>query len=355
MSLKHAFLRRSAPIFGIFALLASIVCAACLGSVTVPLPEVAAIMWAHFPGHDGELPSSLNEASPVYEQIVWELRVPRTCAAVLVGAILAVAGVVLQALVRNPLADSSIIGASAGASLATVLAAAIGLGGGAGAWITQTPLFAGAGAVVALTAVLLLAAPRGGMTGTRVILTGVAVGQILMAAVSFVQLRLAPADSSAILFWLLGSVAGVDDIHRVGLPALASLAVIAVLWLRARSVDVISLGDDDAIALGIAPHRLKWALVLAVGLLTGIAVGLAGTVSFFGLLVPHAVRIFTGPSHRWLLLTSAVWGGAGLVFIDIASRTLGGGQELPLSIFTALLGGPLFVLLLGRSGYGGAR
>lgn len=338
----------------IVALGMSIIASMCLGTVDVPIKDVATIVRAHISG-TGLNPSELADTQLLlHDQILWQLRVPRLVAALVVGAALATAGAVLQAIVRNPLAEPSVVGASAGASFVSVAAKFLAATFGFGSTLLDTLIPACIGALGTLAIVLILSSNPAGITGPRVILTGVAVSQIALAATSYLQLQLAPTQASAILFWLLGTVAGVDDLHQLCVPAVVVATVLVITVLCSRDLDVISVGDDDATALGIAPARVRVLFTVAVALLTGVAVSLAGTVSFLGLFVPHAVRSVMGPSHRWLIPLSAAWGAVVLVFIDLASRTLAGGQELPLTVFTALIGGPVFLWLLRRSRQEGA-
>ncbi|RAV33179.1 FecCD family ABC transporter permease [Corynebacterium heidelbergense] len=350
MPISHARKGLLATGFGACALVAAACASIALGLVRVPLPAAVDVLSSHLFGSS----SAVNrDQVAVYDQIVWQLRFPRTLAAALVGAALAPAGAVLQAVVRNPLAEPGILGISAGASLCAVLALAFGSALSLSGVFLSGPLPPILGALAALVLILALAAGDRMVSGPRVILAGVAVGQMALAATSFVQLRLDPTEASAILFWLLGSVAGVESTGRLVIPAIIVAAALAAVFLRARDLNVMTLGDEDALALGLSPTRVRIFAVFAVAALTGVAVGLAGTVGFLGLFVPHALRLLIGPDHRWLLPACAVWGAAVLVAIDMASRTIAGGQEIPLSVFTALVGGPFFLWLLRRGRRGG--
>lgn len=358
---------------GLGALLCATALSIALGSVRVPLVSAVQVLLHHTlgvtPGADTD---GANASAAMYDQIVWQLRMPRTLAAALVGAALAPAGAMLQATVRNPLAEPGIIGISAGASLASVLAVSFGAAVGLPSAVTTGPLPAFAGSLLALLAILSLTAggrtsghrrrdrqspvaSGAGTSGPRIILAGVAVGQTALAATSFIQLQLTPAAASAILFWLLGSVAGVESASALLIPALITGVAIVAVMVRSRDLNIMSVGDEDAIALGVSPVRTRVFVILTVAALTGVAVSLAGTVGFLGLFVPHALRMVAGPDYRWLIPASAIWGAAVLVLIDLASRTVAGGQEVPLTVFTALIGGPFFLWMLRRNQYGAAR
>lgn len=328
---------------GIALVLASLAGVA-LGSVTVPVAEVWATLRFHILGV-GSAPGDL------YAMIVWQLRVPRVLAAVLVGAALSVAGAVLQGMVRNPLADPFVLGVSSGASLAAVAV----MSSVSALWIRNlgVPVAAFAGAIAALLLVLLFAEHQGEFTGPRIVLAGVAVGQVAAAATSLIQLRSEPAEIRGILFWMMGSVAGAE-LGALTLPAVLAVSCLAWLLVQGRGLNALSMGDDDAVALGIDVNRLRIQLIVIVAILTGLAVSVAGGVGFVGLIIPHIARFAAGSDYRRLLPVSAVLGAAFLVLIDLAARAIDPPNEYPLTIFTAALGGPFFLWLLKRSRSGGA-
>lgn len=347
-------------VIGFIALALAIIGAICIGSVTVPVREVLGSLGhnltyqlSEFVGRFGiSMPYITQTADPLNDMIVWRLRVPRTLAAVVVGASLAIAGAVLQAMVRNPLADPYVIGVSAGASFAAVVV----MSSTSALWLRNlgVPTAAFVGAMLTLILVLIFAQRRGSFTGARIVLAGVGVGQVAAAATSLVQLRSDPAEIRGMLFWMLGSVAGVDSFGVLIVPAVAALACVLLLAAQGRSLNALSMGDDDAVALGINVNLFRLQLIVIVALLTGASVSVAGGVGFIGLMIPHVARFLVGADYRRLLPAAALLGAAFLVLIDIAARAIDPPNEYPLTIFTAALGGPFFLWLLKRSRAGGA-
>lgn len=323
-------------------LMVCVVAAVGLGTVTVGPGTV----WRGVAGHLSGSPVD----DPLNDQIVWQLRVPRVLLAAVIGAALSVAGVALQGLVRNPLADPYVLGVSSGASVGAVLVigagwtALVGVTVGAGAF---------AGALVSLAVVFLLAQTGGRLSDTRLILAGVAVGYLATAATSLVQLRSDPNLVKGILFWLMGSVAGARW-SDLGVPAVTMAVCSAWLVLQARGLNALALGDDDAAALGVDVHRLRIGLLVVSSLLTATAVSVAGGVGFVGLMVPHAARLVVGADHRRLLPTSLLAGAVFLVLVDLVTRTVDRPNEYPITVLTAALGAPFFLWLLRRSASGGA-
>lgn len=273
--------------------------------------------------------------------IVWDLRLPRVLTAAAVGAGLAIAGAVMQGLTRNPLADPYLLGLSSGASLGAVAVLVLGV-------TVLLPIAAFAGAVLAMAAALGLAGSLGRITPARTILAGLAVAQLCAAGTSFVIFWSATGDSyREILAWLMGSLAG------AGWSAVA-IAVGAVgilgtgLAAQGRTLDAFAFGDTAAAALGIAVNRTRWVMLTVVALLTGALVAVSGSIGFVGLILPHAVRLVVGATHRRLLPLSALTGATFLVWADTAARTVFEPRELPVGIVTAFLGAPVFALLLWR-------
>ncbi|MFG1608062.1 FecCD family ABC transporter permease [Actinoplanes sp. NPDC049265] len=308
-----------------------------VGTVPVPLGDVVAVTWAHLTPGD-------TERSLLYDQIVWDFRTPRVLLAGVAGAGLSIAGVCLQALVRNPLADPYLLGISSGASVGAVLAltfapaviAGLGVAGAA---------FTGALASVAL--VVSLAQRAGRVAPGRLILAGVAISYLGSAVTSYIQLQASPTDLRAIMFWLLGSVATAS---WGDLPAPAFALTCGLFWLLSdgRRLNALTMGETSAAGLGIDVNRLRLGLLAAASLLTATIVSVAGGIGFVGLLVPHAVRLLVGPDHRRLVPVSLLVGAVFLILVDLLSRTLDRPNELPIGIFTAALGAPFFLWLLRR-------
>lgn len=323
----------------IAALVGALAVAIGIGTVVVPVSDVLAVVWGHVSGDTKGLDA-------LTDQIVWDFRVPRVLVAALAGAGLSVAGVCLQSLVRNPLADPYLLGVSSGASLGAVIALTAASAAAAGFGVASAAF---AGAMLNLVIVFTLAQRGGRLTASRLVLAGVAVGYIGTAATSFVQLQANPNELRGIMFWLLGSVAGASW-SDLQIPALAIGISTAWLLAQGRAMNALTVGDDTAAGLGVDVHRLRIVLLVIASLLTASVVVVAGGIGFVGLMVPHAVRLVVGPDHRKLLPASLLTGAVFLVLVDLVSRIVDKPNELPIGIFTAAIGAPFFLALLRRHG-----
>jgi iron complex transport system permease protein len=280
------------------------------------------------------------------EVIVWLIRVPRVIVAFFVGAGLAAAGVVLQALFRNPLAEPTLIGPGEGAVLGGVISFVTGWSATS---VLSLPLMAMLGALLALLIVYAMAT-RGGVTPVAtLLLAGVATSALLGAlaslllSVNIVNWQIA----QEIVFWMMGGLDARTWTH-VWLCAPFVVLGIAASLLQTRDLDLLQLGEETAASFGVDVEASKRLLTLTAAILTGAAVAVAGLIGFVGLLVPHAVRLILGPSNRTLLPASALTGGTFLVLCDLLARTIHPPTEIRLGIVTALCGGPLFIYLLLR-------
>ncbi|EAR25995.1 transport system permease protein [marine actinobacterium PHSC20C1] len=317
------------------AVLSSLVFAVTIG----PAPLSAGDVFASVRAHLGLGESAL---SAIQDGIVWELRMPRVLTAAAVGAGLALCGAVMQALTRNPLADPYLLGLSSGASVGAVVVIVLGAA-------VVLPLAAFAGALAALGATLGLARTAGALTPTRTVLAGLAVSSVFGAVTSLIIFWSATGDSyREILSWLLGSLAGTDW-GSVQLAGGALLVVGLPLLASARILDAFAFGDRAAAALGIDVGRSRALLLTGTALLTGALVAVSGSIGFVGLILPHAVRLLVGARHRALLPLSALAGALFLIWADTAARTVFDPRELPVGIITALVGGPVFAIILMRS------
>jgi iron complex transport system permease protein len=285
----------------------------------------------------------LRRGGGTAQAIVWTLRLPRVVLGFVVGGTLAVAGAALQALVRNPLADPYLLGLSGGAGLGAVLALAAGL---TSAWVLPAAAFAGA--LAATLVVYRLALVAGGALDSRVLLLGgVVVGAFAGALVlGLLSVSEATRLKTATL-WLMGGLGG------VGWPGILALAVysapaLAVLVAEARALNLLALGEEAALHLGADVARTKRRVFLAASLLTAASVAAAGIIGFVGLVIPHAIRLVRGHDHRALLPAAFVLGGAYLVVADLLARTAFAPLELPVGVVTAVVGVPIFALLLRR-------
>lgn len=273
-------------------------------------------------------------------RVVAELRFPRAVAAFVTGALLAIAGCLMQVLLRNPLADPYILGLSGGAAAFALIGMALGL-----TWL-PVPVLAFAGAMLTMVLVFVLARGRGPWSTTRVLLTGVVVAAGWGAIISLVLATGPDASLRSMLYWLMG------DLSYATLSAwwLLPLAVgLGFLWLRARSLNVMAGGELQAALLGESTRGRFWEIYVIASLLTGLAVSIAGAIGFVGLIVPHLMRLVIGADHRRLLPAAALFGGGFLVLADAAARTILAPRQLPVGVLTALIGVPLFLLLLYRA------
>ena len=276
--------------------------------------------------------------------IVRELRMPRVLLAFMVGGSLAVCGAALQAMIRNPLAEPYLLGLSGGAGLGAVVALA---SRAAGPWAVPLAAFAGAMAAVGLVYRLSIVAGRR-LDPRILLLSGVVVGAFAGALMSaIIVLSDAPTVRNAFL-WLLGGF-GAASWQALGVFAAYAVLPLAAIGLSARSLDLVALGDEPAHHLGADVERTRRLVYLCTALLTAASVAACGIIGFVGLVVPHAVRSVTRPLHRTLLPLVFAGGGAFLVLADVVSRTVAPPLELPVGVVTALVGVPIFAVLLRRS------
>ena len=305
---------------GVAALATALLAGLALGPTAIPLADVLR-----------------GGLTPLDEAVLWELRAPRVALGALVGGTLAVAGGAYQAVFRNPLADPYLLGAAAGAGLGAT--AAIVYAGS-----VPLPIAAFAGATAAVAGAYALGRSVGGRDTATLILAGVAMAAFLTA----LQTLLLQSDTDnvrAVYTWLLGrlSAAGWSDVLLV-LPY--SAASIAVVLAHRRVLDVLRVGDEEALALGVPVGRVRLLVVGAATLGTASAVAVSGLIGFVGIVVPHAVRLLAGSSYRAVLPLSVLFGAAFLVLADVAARTALAPAELPIGVVTACIGAPFFVVVL---------
>ncbi|MEU5837978.1 iron ABC transporter permease [Streptomyces diacarni] len=311
-------------------LLAGAVAGLALGSARIPVGEVLAALT----GRSGPSP---------FTTIVLDVRLPRVLLAAVVGAGLALVGTVLQALVRNPVADPYLLGISSGASTGAALVVVFGIGA------VSMPAGAFAGAMAALLVVYAMARRGGTMTTGRLVLAGVAVQYVLSALTSLVLVTSSEKEHlRTLLFWTLGGL-GQARWDTLALPALVLLAGLVLLLALARPLDLLLAGEEGATTLGLDVGRFRAAAFILASLVTAVLVTVSGSIGFVGLMVPHAARMVVGAAHRALLPVAALGGAAFLVLADLAARTVAAPQEIPVGVLTALTGGPFFLWLLRRS------
>lgn len=304
---------------------------------------VAGVAWGAVRLPPGEVVTRLLEHDRTGSgYIVWNLRLPRVLLAVLVGVNLGLAGALLQSLTRNPLAEPHLLGISAGAGLAAVLALKLA----PGIPFTRLPVLAFGGALLGAALVYGLAW-RGGVSPLRLVLAGVAVGALLTAFTTGLLLT-SQITLQTTMSWLAGGLSARTWPHLRSLLPYSVVGAVLALGL-ARSLDVLALGDEPAAGLGLRVERMRALFVGVAALLTGSAVAVAGLIGFVGLIVPHVARLLVGPRHAYLLPVSALLGGALLVAADAVARTIAAPRELPIGIVTAVAGAPFFLYLLRRA------
>ena len=280
--------------------------------------------------------------NPGSNEILWQIRLPRVTAAVIVGAALGVAGLLAQGACNNAVAEPAILGTAAGASFGAVLAISTGLVevGTIGAIACGT-----IGALLTTALTFKLAAIRGALSSFTLIIVGIAVSAIFTSFVGIASAMVSRADARSISFWSLGSLALITSENLIGI-ALTTVLGVLIAWKIAPALDRLSLGDATAFHLGINVARIRLFALIALSILAGGAVSTVGSIAFIGLAAPHIARFIYGPSHRKLVAHSAIIGGLIVVVADTVSRTIAQPNELPIGLATALLGAPVLIALV---------
>lgn len=310
------------------------------GAAGLPIGGVVRALLGAVPGVTLEQTLTVQQ-----EAVLWQIRLPRTVLAALVGGSLAMAGAGYQGVFRNPLADPYLLGVSAGAGLGAVLALGFGLDLSWGP-VAALPMAAFLGALLAVSGSVMVA--RGSFRDpATLLLAGVAMAALFSAIQTYALQRLDQTRAREVLSWLFGRLAthGWEPVTLL-LPYVVLSG--AVLLAHARHLDVLRLGDDEARALGLHPARSRLLIVVAATLITAAAVSVSGLIAFVGLVTPHVVRLLVGHSYRLLVPLSAILGAAFLAFVDIGARTLVAPAELPVGVITAFVGAPFFCFVLWR-------
>ncbi len=337
---RRGVARASAVGVGLAALLlGGILVSALVGQLPVtPAEVVGSLLRA------AGIPNAWAPTDQIIESTLWVVRFPRIVMALAVGAALAAAGAVMQAVFGNPLAEPGVVGVSAGAALGAATAIVLGLSA-YGEFLVAVPAFAGG--LLATLLVYLVSRANGRTEVVTLLLTGIAVNAFAGAGLAFVLFSANAANREQIIFWQLGSLGG-SLWREVLIVAVVAVAGVTVATFFGRRYDVLALGERNARHLGIDVERLRLISVVLVALLTGVAVAFVGIIAFVGLVVPHVVRMLLGPSHRSLIPVSAIGGATLLLFADLLARNLAPGAELPIGLLTSLVGGPFFFFLLWR-------
>ena len=358
---RHAFLRVLIIVFAI-ALVLSILLAVTIGAVKISFGDVYRIVIynaTHFKigsVETGILIGDLDFASKgtMYE-IVWNVRMPRVMMGAIVGILLAMCGVVMQATVQNPLADPYILGISSGASLGATFSIMIGasaLFSGVLAGM-GTAFWAFAGALGAMALVMTLAHVGGGrITSAKLVLAGCVVGSLFGAFTNIIVYIGQDAENMKnVTYWLMGSMAAARW-HNLALPGICMVAGLLFFITQLRTMNTLLLGDEAAITLGVDLGKWRRVYMVATSLLSAVAVCTCGIVGFVGLMIPHIVRGFVGSDHRFLLPIAALAGGIFLIWTDVLARVIIPNSEIPIGVITSAIGAPIFVYMMIKKSYG---
>lgn len=330
-------------LIGVAILMAALGLALVIGETRIPLADIWTVLrnQAGYPA---------REVNPIDHGILWSYRLPRAIIALACGASLALSGVVLQALLRNPLSDPYILGLSAGASTGAVAVAILGFGAGAlslsgGAFIGAMLAFG----FVAWLARMARGSSAQATSSLALLLAGVAGAQLFHALTALIIAKSADANQArGIMFWMMGNLSG-SRWPDVYLAVPVTLIGSAVIFIHYRALDAMSFGREAAQSMGIRTGVVMGVLISTTALLTAVMVSMTGAIGFVGLVVPHAMRFLVGVSHARLIPAAALAGGVFLILADIVARILIPGQTLPIGVVTALVGAPAFAVILVRS------
>jgi len=316
-------------VFLSLVLVAAIIICLSIGVVSIPFDQVISIL--------------LGGGSERDRHIILNLRLPRVLLGVVVGASLAVAGATMQGLFRNPMASPSVIGISAGAAFGASLALVLGVSWVSGAF--AIPAMAFLFAFITLFLVYAVSRDRRGYVPVEtLLLAGIAIGALFNALVSALQ-YFAGDKLSGVVFWLMGGLNNATwDQILISIPAV--ILGCSIIMTLSRDLNAIMVGEEQAGNLGINVNQVRMVLLLAASLVTAIAVSVAGTIGFVGLIIPHVLRILVGPDHRVLLPASIIGGALFMVATDTLARTIISPAELPVGIITSIMGAPFFIYLL---------
>lgn len=329
-------------IFIILSLLlpASFLAAISLGAVYLPLTEVLSALFG--------LGTSGVENVAMTELIVNQIRLPRALLATAVGALLGISGAASQGLFRNPLADPSLIGVTAGAMAGGSVAIVLGGSALAGYWgLSLVSLGAFFGGVVTVLIVYRLATSSMGTSVATMLLAGIAITALAGSLNNFLEFIASNDMLRRISLWKMGGLDGADTM-RTTIALVVALVIIIIMPRHATALNALLLGESEARHLGIDVDKIKRRLIILIAAAVGVSVALAGAIAFVGLVVPHIVRLISGPDHRYLLVASALTGAILLLLADTFSRIIIAPTEIPVGMVTAIIGAPFFILLLRK-------
>lgn len=320
-------------------LIGSIVLCIGIGPVSIPFETVWRVMFYKMFGI-GDISDVANST----QNIVWFLRAPRVLLGVLVGICLSISGVAMQAFTKNPLASPYVLGISSGASFGAVLAMATGTLSFLGTYATSIEVFAGA--MAAILIVYFLAKTGKEIAPIKLVLVGTAVSAMFTAFSNFIIYK-APDDSKVreVTFWMLGSVAGAEWEDLIPLAVIFIPGTLG-MYALANSMNALMMGESSAVTLGINVNLVRKLNVFIAALMTGIAVAVAGSIGFVGLVIPHIVRAVVGADHRRVIPLSVLVGGIYLIWVDVGARMFDAPGEIPIGIITSMLGAPFFLWMI---------
>lgn len=326
-----------------FLLLLALIClSVSVGAVPIPVSKVWRIIFYKITDIKN------SEWSSSKEHIVWTIRFPRTLMAALAGSGLALIGCVMQAIIRNSLADPYILGISSGASSGAALAIITGVFSIFGTSAISVGAFCGAMCAFLLVFVFSSSLSTSQLMPNKLILSGIAVSSLFSAVTSFLMYLAPDENVKQVMFWMMGSVAGArwNDFPMI---IVVSIVFMTAIMIHSKALNVILMGEESAITLGINPKKLRRRLFVLMSLMTAVIVARTGTIGFVGLVIPHIIRFFTGSDHHRLLPACVLGGAIFLVSADILARVIMIPREIPIGIISSLVGAPFFIYLLKRS------
>jgi len=333
-------------------LIFSLLFAVSVGAVKIPISDVYRVIFTNIKNWFVHIFTGVpyEKVSGTVGDVIWYIRMPRLIQAMAIGFGLAVCGVIMQAVVKNPLAEPYVLGISSGASLGATMAVLLGIGATLGT--NSVGIMACIGAFGISMGVVAISNIGGRSNSIKLLLAGMALSSVCSAFSSLIVYFAHDKEGiESITYWMMGSMAGADW-DRVGLIVPVSLVGVCFFFTQCRTLNLMLLGDESAITLGKDLHRWRQLYLLVSSLIVGFAVYCAGMIGFVGLIIPHLMRMLYGTDHRRLLPASALGGAILLTWADIGCRTLIPGMELPVGLLTSIIGAPCFIALMVRKSYG---